>query len=135
MENHEIPHYAARVGMETLEILWTNECWIAAEVLAEREIIRESAKRMLAKLQQYKPHQVIKLIDMSTQYLSIITIEDGLRACEELLRKPRLGGTLGSDVRVRKIIQMIMGEVRYGREITERTAIEDVHQRKFVASM
>lgn len=117
MENHEIPHYAATLGIETLELLWDNRCWITPDVVMDRDVIKAAIDKMLEEVRKYKPNQIIKQIDTSTEYLSIITIEDGLLACKELLSRPRFHGNLGTDINVRKVIRMVLGEVRYGRNI------------------
>lgn len=120
MENHEVPHYAAILGIETLELLWDNRCWIMPDIVMDREIIKAAADKMLKEIHKYKPNQVIKQINISTEYLSIITIEDGLMACKELLSKPRFHANLGTDINVSKIVKMVLGEVRFGRNIANK---------------
>lgn len=117
MKNEEIPHFAATVGIEILTLLWNRRSWIEPDMIAEREILAAGANKMLERLKNYKPYLVTKIINMNVEQLSTDTIDAGLQACVEILRKPRFHGNLGTDPNVRKIIAMTLGEVRYGRKI------------------
>ncbi len=119
MENHEIPYYAATLGIETLELLWDRRSWITPDVVMDRDVLAAAADKMLEHLQNYRPHQITKTINASSEYLSTDTLEAGLSACKELLRKPRFHGNFGTDPNVRKVIRMTLGEVRHGRDISK----------------